>query len=343
MEGDGDAGVTARYLLPDLPDDVTEDGIINYFSVMGEIEEVNVKVLGTGRRMGSVKFLNPTMDLRNLMLKESHEIDGSRVQVSTWKMQKLQKPAYAAKTAAEVVAKGKGASSSSGAKGSANGKGRDYTGKGSYGGMGGGAYGAWGKGSSCGWGCGSGGKGDDWWGGPSYGPAYGPSGKASGKASWGPYGPAMGKMGPGYKSPSKGCGKSDPYAWKGAFWKGAGPSTICGKGGGKTGKKGEDEMEVTSRFLLSDLPADCTQEALQEYFSGFGEIEDATCKVLVNGAGIVGSVKFRGPTMELRRQMLREPHTILGEVVKVETHKMRKNARPVASKNVANGDLPGAS
>merc|ERR1719285_1374682 len=101
-----DGGVTARYLLQDLPEGITEENLTDYFSVLGELEEVTVKQLNNGKRLGSVKFANPTMELRSLMLGENHEIEGTPIRVITWKMQKLQKPGYQAKMQAEAAARG---------------------------------------------------------------------------------------------------------------------------------------------------------------------------------------------------------------------------------------------
>lgn len=51
--------------------------------------------------MGSVKFVSPTVELRNIILQESHHIQGHEVTVQTWKMQKMAKPGFAAKMAAQ--------------------------------------------------------------------------------------------------------------------------------------------------------------------------------------------------------------------------------------------------
>merc|ERR1712127_756908 len=104
---------------------------------------------------------------------------------------------------------------------------------------------------------------------------------------------------------------------------------ICaGKGAGKTfGKKGPEDWDVAARYLLSGLPVGVTEEALRGYFSAFGEIEEVGIKH-VPSQGMQGSVKFKSPTMELRKLMLKETHEIDGQRVVVETWKMRKLARP---------------
>eukprot|EP00446_Apocalathium_sp_SHHI-4_P033478 CAMPEP_0177315508 /NCGR_PEP_ID=MMETSP0368-20130122/12497_1 /TAXON_ID=447022 ORGANISM="Scrippsiella hangoei-like, Strain SHHI-4" /NCGR_SAMPLE_ID=MMETSP0368 /ASSEMBLY_ACC=CAM_ASM_000363 /LENGTH=569 /DNA_ID=CAMNT_0018774713 /DNA_START=92 /DNA_END=1802 /DNA_ORIENTATION=+ len=106
---DEEKDVTARYLLCDLADHITEGHLRDYFGALGDIEEVSVKALAGGSKiMGSVKFSAPTAELRDIMFKERHEINGCQISVQTWKMQKLQRPGYAAKLAEERAAKGKG-------------------------------------------------------------------------------------------------------------------------------------------------------------------------------------------------------------------------------------------
>lgn len=99
-----EAEVTARYLLQDLPENTTETEIRDYFGTFGEIEEVTLKNLYSGKVAGSVKFSNPTVDLRNIMFKQTHELLGQTITVQTHKMQKLQKPGFAAKVAEERAA-----------------------------------------------------------------------------------------------------------------------------------------------------------------------------------------------------------------------------------------------
>lgn len=412
-----DKGVTARYLLPDLPDHITEEHIQNYFSVLGEIEEITVKQLsaGGGSRLGSVKFRNPTLDLRNVMLREAHEIEGSPVTVMTWKMQKLQKPGYQAKMAAEAAAKagGKGGGMIVGAGRGIRPMAAAGMGAGGCEGKGWGNNAQWYQGGDPGWG----GKGcqADWgkgaWGdygyssaasskssgkfgcAKGYGPAY--EAQAKGGCRSGPYGyPQAGMGGQAWQGPGDygGCGGYGPYGGKGGAcggqWMGPGAyggkpggpygggkgdaffggwgddgsgwggggcyggkgpmnggccggwgkggcqggSSIvgAGKGAGKVqGKKGAEELDVTARYLLSQLPEGITEEALQEYFGTFGEIEEVVVKH-VPSQGMQGSVKFSSPTMELRRIMLKETHIIEGQQVLVETWKMRKLARPSA-------------
>lgn len=89
--------VTACFLLSDLPLDITEDDLRQYFGALANIERVKVKLLGRGpdgnpaRCEGSVKFLDPTMDLRHKMLKEAHALKGQVIKVQTHKMVKLAK------------------------------------------------------------------------------------------------------------------------------------------------------------------------------------------------------------------------------------------------------------
>merc|ERR1712004_206532 len=84
--------ITARYLLVDLADDVEESDLHDYFSTFGDIEEATVKRLETGKVVGSVKFFNPTLELRNIMLREMHVIRGIPLKVETWKMRKMSRP-----------------------------------------------------------------------------------------------------------------------------------------------------------------------------------------------------------------------------------------------------------
>merc|ERR1711920_1157411 len=98
-KGAEDWDVAARYLLSELPEGISEDALRGYFGAFGEIEEVVVKHIPSQGMQGSVKFKSPTMELRKLMLKEHHEIDGHRVVVETWKMRKLARPTLGASKA----------------------------------------------------------------------------------------------------------------------------------------------------------------------------------------------------------------------------------------------------
>mmetsp|Transcript_127551 Transcript_127551/g.408255 ORF Transcript_127551/g.408255 Transcript_127551/m.408255 type:complete len:586 (+) Transcript_127551:89-1846(+) len=98
---DDPKGVTSRYLLVDLAEQLTQDELQNYFSTFGEIAEITMRTAASGVISGSVKFNNPTMELRKLMLQEKHTVSGHNVSVQTWKMQKLAKPGYRAKLDAE--------------------------------------------------------------------------------------------------------------------------------------------------------------------------------------------------------------------------------------------------
>merc|ERR1712150_371238 len=84
--------ITARYLLVDLADNTKESDLHDYFSTFGDIEEAIVKRLETGKVVGSVKFFNPTLELRNIMLREMHVIRGMQLKVETWKMRKQSRP-----------------------------------------------------------------------------------------------------------------------------------------------------------------------------------------------------------------------------------------------------------
>merc|ERR1712194_989223 len=98
----GNKDITARYLLSDLPEVVSEDEIRTYFGVFAPVEEVTLrKIESNGRVVGSVKFATPTVNLRDQMLTETHEILGKQILVQTWKMQKMSKPNYAVKKEAE--------------------------------------------------------------------------------------------------------------------------------------------------------------------------------------------------------------------------------------------------
>uniref|UniRef100_A0A7S2VKP4 RRM domain-containing protein n=1 Tax=Zooxanthella nutricula TaxID=1333877 RepID=A0A7S2VKP4_9DINO len=90
--GDDGGGVTKRFLLRDLPENTTEAHLRDTFGQLGEIEEVTVKQLNNGAFTGSVKFANPTEELRQKMLREKHEVNGEKVKASTHKMEKLARP-----------------------------------------------------------------------------------------------------------------------------------------------------------------------------------------------------------------------------------------------------------
>merc|ERR1712099_216442 len=96
----GEKDITARYLLVDLVESISEDDLRNYFCVFGDIEEVTLRTLPSGTVTGSVKFHNPTAELRRVMLNELHVINDVVVTVQTWKMQKKAKPGWAMKQAA---------------------------------------------------------------------------------------------------------------------------------------------------------------------------------------------------------------------------------------------------
>lgn len=87
-----DKDITARFLMIDLDEQITDEMLRDYFSEYAELEDVSVKTLHDGRGLGSVKFATPTRELRNTMLRNDHFIDGIKLQVSTWKMQKASRP-----------------------------------------------------------------------------------------------------------------------------------------------------------------------------------------------------------------------------------------------------------
>lgn len=146
-------GITARYLVPDLSPDVTEDVLIDYFSGFGELEECTVKHHGQGRVLGSVRFANPTEALRAELLGGPHMIAGVPVQVKTWKMMKGPKHGGAAGAAGAATAN---ASMNKGMCTGAGGNRASQPGKGMGGGCCGGGRG-FGKGVGCGCGgCGGG-------------------------------------------------------------------------------------------------------------------------------------------------------------------------------------------
>lgn len=104
-----DKDITARYLLVDLDPCITEEDLSNYFGTFGLIEEVNVKLVSGGTKIiGSVKFIEPTNELRNIMFQQTHEINGYPVTVQTWKMQKQQRPGWGTKVGQRKHLKGKG-------------------------------------------------------------------------------------------------------------------------------------------------------------------------------------------------------------------------------------------
>jgi len=206
----GDKGVAARFLLPDLPEGISEEELHQYFVAFGEVEESSIKPLAENtKRLGSVRFANPTKELKQLMLKQKHYINGLALTVHTWKMQKLKKA--------------------------------------------------------------HGGKGSD-----------------------------------GNELVPGGCGM---------------------KGDGKHEKK-ERRGEVTARYLLTELPDEIDEEGIQAYFGVFGEIEEVTLKTVESSGKKQGSVKYANPTPLLRQQMLEEGHLLGEQVIKVETWKMQKMAKP---------------
>mmetsp|Transcript_3048 Transcript_3048/g.5254 ORF Transcript_3048/g.5254 Transcript_3048/m.5254 type:complete len:401 (+) Transcript_3048:98-1300(+) len=87
-----DEGVTARFLMIDMPKDISEEDLREYFGTFGELEDVSAKQLDDRRAMGSVKFQHPTRELRHIMLDQEHYIRDTLLTVQTWKMQKLNRP-----------------------------------------------------------------------------------------------------------------------------------------------------------------------------------------------------------------------------------------------------------
>lgn len=211
--GTGEKDITARYLLVDMPEDIQEEEIRDYFVIFGELEEVTLKKLGNGSLVGSVKFAQPTVELRKIMLKEIHELPGREGQpltVQTYKMQKEARPSY-------VPGPARGGKVQSAPKPSAQfeqpakGKGCGFLGSGGCGGLygaaGGGPYGA-----ACGgpYGAGRGGPCSGACGGPSSGPCGGGFGGAKGACRGGACG---GSPGTGCGGLYGGCGgvRSNPY------------------------------------------------------------------------------------------------------------------------------------
>jgi len=453
-------GITSRFLMQELPQGTTKEDLEHYFSTFGEIEEASVRVLAKGGVQGSVKFANPTMELRNMMLREQHVIQGSAILVQTWKMHKMARgqagpPGLGTE---DPYGKGKGKPGKawdpySGGKGGADSCAKGKSGKepwDPYGGAKGkdpwdpygGAKGQdpwdpYGKGKSGKdpwdpYGCGKGGadgysKGkpsQEWdpygsckggadasakgkpstdlgpYGGGKGGPDGCAKGKpstdlvpygggkggldgcAKGKSDWDPYG--YGKAGPDSygkgKDPYGGCkgwgyedagwaskgydgygyyggyggygaygpppsagvyGYGDYGAWgggggyKGDPGKSAGWGA-CGKGwpasssasGCKGGKDDGKNKDITTRYLISDLPEGVTEDELRTYFAVFAQIEEVTCRKIESNGKIMGSVKFVTPTVELRDQMLKETHEIHGQQMQVQTWKMQKMSKP---------------
>jgi len=432
-------GVTSRFLLQELPSGITKEDLQHYFSTFGEIEEASVRQLTKGGVQGSIKFANPTMELRNMMLRQQHVIQGAPVVVQTWKMHKMARgqagpqpwgmeewtgkgkpgkgwdPYGGGKGGADSCAKGKAGKDWDPYGKGKSGKdwdpyeygkgGADGYGKGKpsqewdpYGASKGGADG-YGKGKpSQEWdpygaskgGADAGAKGKpsiDW--GP-YGGKSSPDGGAKGKPDsygkgkpdWDPYG--YGKAGPdsygkgkdpyggskgwgyeatgwagkgydgysgydgygdygGYGPSAGGYGYVDYGPWggykgdpgKGASWGACGkgwPSSASGyKGGAFGGKGGKDDgknKDITTRYLLSDLPEGATEDEIRTYFGVFAQIEEVTLRKIESNGKIMGSVKFAAPTVELRDQMLKETHVILGQPIQVQTWKMQKMSKP---------------
>lgn len=340
--------MTARYLVPDLPIDIDEEILSAYFSELGDLEEVVIKTLGEERRMGSVKFLSPTAELRSAMLNQQHFIGDHQLTVQTWKMQKLQKSGgqAAAKKAPQPVqragmplqgkaaGKGLGTGSSFGVKIAPS-----RTPGGSVG------YGAtraspavpsrptpYGAGTGKGLGEQSQmkGGGDLWemafWMGAAYA-------KGQDVGSWIP--PARGK-GPGLgssgvipiapsKRPLSAAGSS---AVRPAISRPAPSASSNAARGRLTSGHSREEpgYGLASRYLIGDLPATTSEEEIGAYFGTFGQVEEATIKLI--GESLQGSVKFANPTLELRKIMLEEQHELGGQPVTVATWKMKKLAKP---------------
>jgi len=73
---------TTRFLLNDLPPQATEDVIRTHFGVFAQIAEVTLKhVESTGKNLALVRFATPTAKLRDQMLKNTHEILMTPIQV----------------------------------------------------------------------------------------------------------------------------------------------------------------------------------------------------------------------------------------------------------------------
>uniref|UniRef100_A0A7S1PXQ9 RRM domain-containing protein n=1 Tax=Alexandrium catenella TaxID=2925 RepID=A0A7S1PXQ9_ALECA len=381
-------GAASRYLLVDLPMEVTEDDLRLTFGQFGVLAEVVLKRHPTTQEpRASVKYANPTLDLRQTMLHRTHEIRGKAVTVQTWKMQKLQRPGY------KPPSKGKWG------KGGGCGPGTEFAmpnfmaapaGKAGKGGMMQ-RYGAWDY------------SGNNWSGGCDMSGGYGPM-RSGGAGDWGCAGSGPLPSGPYGAKGWSATGDETLQAWGAGVrqgtvqvtgWgKAAGGKAAGGKGGqmqqiqhmqqqmqqmqqqmqhmqqqsgwmdkasgGKAGGgKGMQQMqqmsqqmdqmqqqlgqwpqhtqtpswmdkekEVTSRYLLTDLPSEATEEELRNYFSTFGGIEEVTLKSFGEAGNMSGSVKFFSPTMELRKLMLNETHEIRGKRITVQTWKMRKLQRP---------------
>jgi len=314
--------------------------LAHYFGVMGMIEQVNIRTDALGRRMGSIKFLDPTPELRNLMLNEQHMIGGVPIKVQTWKMQKLEKPGAkpnGGKGAKAVVATG-GSGSGKGGKAGRGGYGPVATPAGKGLGSKAAAAGPYGAGadptafqqlfaSFCQFMSGG-------------AAAVGGGGVAQGGGATVPFVPRAG---------AKPLAKAGAAKAVGVKAGGKGTSTTSGASKKKK-KAGKDatqavaeEPSIATRYILTDLPAECTQEALIEYFSAFGQLEGAECKALANGSAVSGSVKFVAPTAELREQLLTLQHEIWGTPIKVQTWKMQKRSRPSALAKAASVKAAGAA
>jgi len=302
------SGMTARFLLADLRPGTSREDVVDYFGACGEIEDASVRELTEGRVVGSVKFANPTLELRTMMLKQQHVINGSRVTVSTWKMQKNGRPGNQGAKGQQPAAGWQG-----GGKGMKGPSSYGFYGKDASGGYGKDAYGGYGKDAS-------GGYGKDGY--SSYG-HYGYSyDKGAGKQmdwSWGPYGKGCWDAG------CYGYGGKDRY---GGNWGKNGKGSCAGKGD-KYGKDGDGKnKDITARYLLQDLPDELDEQAIRTYFSVFGELEEVSLKKHETTGKTTGSVKFASPTAELREQMLKEAHVINGHTAQVQTWKMQKMQKP---------------
>jgi hypothetical protein len=336
-KGEKDSGITARYLLPDLPSGITEDDLRAYFGEFGDVEEATVKTLAQGTRfMGSVRFTEPTLDLRNVMLNRKHALQGVAVRVCTWKMLKMEKPGAA-----------KGCSASKGCtKGAKGGKGVTYH-KGpprASAGTSTGPYGAY-SGAKGGYDAHGDAKG-------AYGPHYADSGKA-GKGAYGGYAASYyeppgayvygygkagdaGKGWDGYSDYGNGKGSYgyaadyySGYAWDG--WEPAGPSygkASAGKSYGYGASASSFPTELAKGRLYGkesekgrDAPASYGKgKAFDGKAGGKGKLNDEiTSRFLLNDL-----------TAEVTEQDLTTYFSAIGDIEEI-TLKTLDNGRTIGS------------
>jgi len=169
-------------------------------------------------------------------------------------------------------------------------------------------------------------------------PGFDMAGLYSGKGAWDEWDPFAGQ---GYSARSFGKTGHIEGPYGNPYGKGApGGKAHHDERGGK-GKGKEKGKDLTARFLLGDLPDSVDEEAIREYFSHFGVLEDVTLRRHPATGQVKASVKFAEPTLELRRTMLQDTHRIGGTTVSVQTWKMDRIARQTHAAMMNGGEKGG--